>query len=110
MPVDAKLDLHGMTQEQAHGAVARFVAAQQAAGARCVLIVTGKGGRRDDPFAPKPAPERFTFGAGRGVLKDALPRWLNEPALRPHIVAVTPAQPGHGGAGAVYVLLRRKRG
>jgi len=109
MPVEAKLDLHGMTQERAHASVVRFIEAQHAAGARCVLIVTGKGGRAADPFQPKAVPGRFTFSAGRGVLKEALPRWLNEPRLRPHVIAVQPASRAHGGEGAVYVLLKRKR-
>jgi len=110
MPVEAKLDLHGMTQEGAHAEVVRFVEAQHAAGKRCVLIVTGKGGRADDPLRPKAVPQRFTFSGGRGVLKEALPRWLNEPRLRPHIIAVQPASRAHGGEGAMYVLLKRKRG
>lgn len=110
MPVDAKLDLHGMTQEGAHATVARFIERQHAAGARCVLIVTGKGGRAaGDPFQPKAVPSRFTFSGGRGILKEALPRWLNEPRLRQHIIAVQPASRAHGGDGAVYVLLKRKR-
>lgn len=108
MAVDAKLDLHGMTQNQAHSAVSRFVASQHAAGARCVLIVTGKG-KAGDPFAPKSAPQRFTMSSSRGVLKDALPRWLNEPGLRPYILAISPAGRGHGREGAMYVLLKRKR-
>ena len=109
MPVEAKLDLHGMTQQAAHGAVANFVESQHAAGARCVLIVTGKGGKAADPFQPKAVPDRFSFSGGRGVLKEALPRWLNEPRLREHIIAVQPASRPHGGEGAVYVLLKRKR-
>ena len=109
MPVEAKLDLHGMTQEGAHASVVRFIGAQHAAGARCVLIVTGKGGRAADPFRPKAAASRFTFSPGRGILKEALPRWLNEPRLRAHIIAVQPASRAHGGEGAVYVLLKRKR-
>jgi DNA-nicking Smr family endonuclease len=109
MPVEAKLDLHGMTQEAAHGAVSRFIETQHTAGARCVLIVTGKGGRSADPFQPKAVPQRFTFSGGRGVLKEALPRWLNEPRMRAHIIAVSPASRAHGGEGAVYVLLKRKR-
>jgi len=108
MAVEATLDLHGMTQAAAHAAVARFIAARHAGGTRCVLIVTGKG-KAADPFRPKAPPGRFTFSADRGVLREALPRWLNEPALRAHIIAVSPARPEHGGAGAVYVLLKRKR-
>lgn len=109
MTVEAKLDLHGMTQDAAHAAVTRFVEAQHAAGARCVLIVTGKGGKSADPFQPKAVPGRFTFSAGRGILKEALPRWLNEPRLRTHIIAAQPASRAHGGEGAMYVLLKRKR-
>lgn len=109
MAVEAKLDLHGMTQEGAHASVVRFVESQHAAGARCVLIVTGKGGRAADPFRPKAAAGRFTFSFGRGVLKEALPRWLNEPRLRARIIAVQPASRAHGGDGAVYVLLKRTR-
>ena len=88
-PVEATLDLHGMTQERAHHALSGFVAASRAAGRRCVLIVTGHG---------------RTTG---GVLKAAVPRWLDEPGLRHHLLTVAPAQPPHGGAGALYLLLRR---
>ena len=109
MPVEAKLDLHGMTQNAAHAAVGRFVESQHAAGKRCVLIVTGKGGTRADPYRAKESSARFTFSAGRGILKEALPRWLNEPRLRAHIIAVQPASRAHGGDGAVYVLLKRTR-
>jgi DNA-nicking Smr family endonuclease len=109
MPVEAKLDLHGMTQEGAHARVVGFIESQHASGARCVLIVTGKGGRAADPYQRKTTFGRFTFSAGRGVLKEALPRWLNEPRLRAHIIAVQPASRAHGGEGAVYVLLKRKR-
>ena len=109
MPVEAKLDLHGMTQEGAHAAVVRFIENHHAAGKRCVLIVTGKGGANADPFGTRKASGRFTFSGGRGILKQALPRWLNEPRLRSHIIAVQPASRAHGGDGAVYVLLKRQR-
>jgi DNA-nicking Smr family endonuclease len=88
-PVEAKLDLHGMTQAEAHAALARFVAGSRLVGRRCVLVVTGHG---------------RTSG---GVLKAAVPRWLAEPALRPHLLLIAPARPMHGGDGAVYVLLRK---
>ena len=88
-PVEATLDLHGMTQDEAHRALARFVAGARAAQRRCVLVVTGHG---------------RTSG---GVLKAAVPRWLDEPGLRPHLLAVTPAQPKDGGSAALYLLLRR---
>ncbi len=90
--IEASLDLHGMTQEAAHAALVRFVTVSAAAGRRCVLVVTGKGTM-----------------PGSGVLKAAVPRWLNEAGLRPHLLAFVPAQPRHGGDGALYILLRRKR-
>src|SRR5215469_7126305 len=91
--VQATLDLHGMTQAEAHRALGVFVAASHDAGRRCVLVITGRG------LGPR----------GPGILKSSLPRWLEEPALRRLILAITPAQPRHGGAGASYLLLRRSR-
>ena len=87
--IEQTLDLHGRTQQEAHGALARFLAAAQAAGSRCVLVVTGKG-----------------LESG-GTLRHMVPRWLNESANRERIVAFAPAQARHGGTGALYVLLRR---
>jgi DNA-nicking Smr family endonuclease len=87
MPVEARLDLHGMTQQQAHRALGEFLAHAEAAGRRCVLLITGKS----------------------GVLRSAAPRWLNEPTARARLVAVAPAHPKDGGAGALYFLLRRRR-
>ena len=89
--IEQTLDLHGRTQDEAHGALARFLAAARAAGGRCVLVVTGKG-----------------LGSG-GTLRHMVPRWLNEEINREHIVAFCPAQARHGGAGALYILLRRHR-
>jgi DNA-nicking Smr family endonuclease len=89
--IERTLDLHGRTQAEAHGALGRFLAAAQSAGCRCVLVVTGKG-----------------MGSG-GTLRHMVPRWLNEGANRECIVAFCPAQARHGGSGALYVLLRRRR-
>jgi DNA-nicking Smr family endonuclease len=88
-PIEATLDLHGMTQEEAHRALAGFVAASRALGRRGVIVVTGHG---------------RTTG---GVLKAAVPRWLDEPPLRRHVLMIAPARPQHGGHGALYLLLRR---
>ena len=93
LTVEGRLDLHGMTQAEAHRALASFIGSARAAGKRCVIVITGKG----------------SYRGGAGVLKDAVPRWLNEPALREHILAFSHAQPRHGGTGALYVLLRRTR-
>jgi DNA-nicking Smr family endonuclease len=91
--IEARLDLHGMTQAEAHRELIGFVVASHEVGRRCVLIVTGRG------FGPN----------GPGVLKTAVPRWLEEAGLRRRILAVAAAQPRHGGAGALYLLLRRRR-
>jgi DNA-nicking Smr family endonuclease len=93
-PIEARLDLHGMTQAEAHRALAAFVRHSHNAGRRCVLVITGRG------FGPN----------GPGVLKIAVPRWLEEPGVRRQILAIAPARPQDGGAGALYVLLRRHRG
>ena len=94
LPVEARLDLHGLTQAEAHGALAGFLAAQQAAGRRCVVVVTGKGVARE----------------GGGVLRAAVPRWLNEYPNRDRVLAFEYARQKDGGAGALYVLLKRQRG
>ncbi len=91
LPVEAHLDLHGMTREEAFFALERFLARMQAAGVRCVLVITGRGTLRG------------------GVLRELLPRWLEAPAVRHRVVAFAPARPEHGGAGAFYLLLRRRR-
>ncbi|HEU0218150.1 MAG TPA: Smr/MutS family protein [Stellaceae bacterium] len=90
-PVEARLDLHGLTQAEAHRALAAFLQSARASGKRCVLVITGRG------------------SAGGGVLKTAVPRWLDEPAFRPHVLAIATAQPRDGGSGALYVMLRRTR-
>lgn len=89
--VEAKLDLHGMSQTEAYAALYRFIRAQQAAGRRTLLVITGKG------------------RAGGGVLRRLLPLWLEEAPLRDAVVAFTPARPKDGGAGAFYVRLRKKK-
>jgi DNA-nicking Smr family endonuclease len=89
--IEQTLDLHGRTQADAHGALGRFLAGTQAAGCRCLLVVTGKG-----------------VESG-GTLRHMVPRWLNEGPNLERVVAFCPAQPRHGGTGALYVLLRRRR-
>lgn len=93
LAVEGRLDLHGMTRDQAADALQRFLAASRAAGRRCVLVITGKGRR----------------GETGGVIRAELPHWLNRPALRPMVVAFAQARPRDGGAGAFYVYLRRTR-
>jgi DNA-nicking Smr family endonuclease len=99
-PIDARIDLHGMTQAQAHHALLRFLRNAQADGARMVLVITGKGARGDEPR---------DFTADRGVLKRQVPLWLRLPEFRPLVVGFTDAGIGHGGEGALYVQVRRNR-
>ena len=88
-PIEGRLDLHGLTQDEAHRALAGFIRGSRAAGKRCVLVITGRG------------------VLGGGVLRAAVPRWFAEPAFRPHLLAIATAKPRDGGAGALYVMLRR---
>ena len=90
--IEARIDLHGMTQEQAHRALHAFLLGSREAGRRAVLVITGKGRH-----------------SGEGVLRDAVPRWLNEDSIRPMIRAFSHAAPKHGGQGALYVLLKRRK-
>ena len=98
---EARVDLHGMTLERAHGALTRFILAEQARGTRCVLVITGKGGDYQG--------RAIGYGDGRGALKRDVPRWLCEPALTGAVVGVFQAHRRHGGEGALYVYLRRPR-
>jgi len=89
--IDGRIDLHGLTQAQAHERLNGFIVAMQARGCRTVLVITGLG------------------RSGDGILRHMVPRWLNEPDNRQRIVTFTQAQLKHGGAGALYVLLKRLR-
>ena len=91
---EARLDLHGHTLDQAHRAVAGFIDRAAADGRRCVLVITGKG----------------RIGQTGGTIRSEFPRWLNQGGLRTRILAFAEAQPKDGGAGAFYVLLRKRRG
>ncbi len=95
--IDARIDLHGMTQFEAHAALLRFLRRAQADDKKIALIVTGKGTNRaaDD--------------GERGVLKRQVPRWLALPEFRPFVVGFEGAHVSHGGQGALYVRLRRIR-
>ncbi len=98
-PIDARIDLHGMTQARAHAALLGFLQRSQDDGARMALVVTGKGsgGSARDSTAV------------RGVLKRQVPIWLSLPEFRAFIVGFEDAHIGHGGEGALYVRLRRPR-
>jgi DNA-nicking Smr family endonuclease len=96
--IDGALDLHGLTQAEAHQALRGFLRHSQARGARLVIIVTGKGGAADE-FSGWPNE--------RGVLKRLTPQWLREPDLRSVVLGFEEAGRAHGGSGALYVRIRR---
>jgi DNA-nicking Smr family endonuclease len=101
--IDARLDLHGMRQDEAHRALRNFLAVAQAQGARIVLIITGKGKSTTD------AAEVYSSHREVGVLRRLVPMWLRELELRQAVIACGPSDARHGGAGALYVQLRRRR-
>lgn len=92
--IEARIDLHGMTQAQAHRALDSFIDGAYHAAKRCVLVITGKG---------------FKLDGSIGVIRAAVPRWLNEQPNRARVLAISQATPKDGGEGALYVMLKRKR-
>ncbi len=92
LEIDARIDLHGMTESAAHDALLRFVRAEQRTGSRIVLVITGKG------------------KAGEGVLRRAVPLWFAEAAFKPLVGGFRRAHPAHGGEGALYLRIRREAG
>lgn len=103
---DSKLDLHGFTEASAHNAVTAFLRSEIRKGARLLLIITGKGLRSPQED------EAFDFELQvrkRGVLRSMVPRWLHEPEFVRFVADVRTAHQRHGGAGALYVYLRKDR-
>jgi DNA-nicking Smr family endonuclease len=96
---EARIDLHGMTLAEAHPELIRFILMAHAQGLRLVLVITGKGKRRDDGG---PIPQRV------GALRHQVPAWLHLAPLGPAVLQVTEAHQRHGGSGAYYVYLRRR--
>ena|SRR5689334_12168380 len=89
--IDARLDLHGHTQDSAHRELVEFIVREHSKDSRCVLVITGKG------------------RTGPGVLRSRLSHWIADPELRPMIAGFAPAHARHGGEGAVYIFLKAKR-
>jgi DNA-nicking Smr family endonuclease len=96
--IDDRIDLHGMSQERAHSALNAFLRRSQARGDRIVLVVTGKGQEHRQGGRDR-----------RGVLRAFVPTWLGQPALRDLVVGFEKASRRHGGDGALYVRIRRRR-
>ncbi|KAJ03918.1 Smr/MutS family protein [Sulfitobacter mediterraneus] len=97
---EGKIDLHGMTLDQAHPVLNRYILNAHRSGKRLVLVVTGKGKRRDEGG---PIPVRY------GVLRHQVLHWLNAPPLSSVVMQVSQAHVSHGADGAYYVYLRRHR-
>jgi DNA-nicking Smr family endonuclease len=93
--IDARLDLHGMTQTRAHRALSGFLQRAHSEGLTFVLVITGKG--------------RMGAESERGVLRRQVPQWLSLPEFRSLVVGFEEAHIGHGGEGALYVRIRRSR-
>ncbi|MBI1360635.1 MAG: DNA mismatch repair protein MutS [Alphaproteobacteria bacterium] len=90
LDVEARLDLHGHTQDSAHRELTGFIAMQRARGARCLLVITGKG------------------RMGAGVLRSRFLEWIASPEIRPLLAGYSRAHQRHGGDGAFYLLLKAK--
>ena len=97
---EARIDLHGMTLSEAHPALTGFLIEAHAAGRRLVLVITGKGKDRDDGTVLR---------APRGVLRHQVPSWVQTGMLAAIVLQITPAHISHGGEGAYYVYLKRRR-
>jgi DNA-nicking Smr family endonuclease len=93
--IDARLDLHGMTQTRAHHALSGFLQRAHSDGLTFVLVITGKG--------------KMGAESERGVLRRQVPQWLSLPEFRSLVVGFEEAHIGHGGEGALYVRIRRSK-
>jgi DNA-nicking Smr family endonuclease len=93
--IDARLDLHGMTQTRAHRALSGFLLRAHREGLTFVLVITGKG--------------KMGAESERGVLRRQVPQWLSLPEFRSLVVGFEEAHIGHGGVGALYVRIRRSK-
>jgi len=89
--IDSKIDLHGMRQTEAYSRLYRFIEMAYATGRRTILVITGKGVK------------------GEGILKTMVPRWLAEPSFRLMVSAYNESHVSHGGSGALYVRIRKKK-
>jgi DNA-nicking Smr family endonuclease len=103
MDIEGRIDLHGQNQDQAYHALKGFLTSAFAQQKRCVLVITGKGGRykQDDVYSSIPD--------GQGVLKSRLPDWLSASPLNDIVLRHEPAQQKHGGGGAFYIYLKNNR-
>jgi len=100
MEIEGTIDLHGLTADQAKIKLIAFIDRSYTLGKRLIIVITGKGKHKGYDEFQRPI---------NGVLRQSLPDWLSGPSVSDKVLQVTQAQPKHGGAGAFYVYLRRKR-
>ncbi|TIN05941.1 Smr/MutS family protein [Mesorhizobium sp.] len=93
LPIEGRVDLHGLSQDEAYSLLFSFLRRAHAGGIRYVLVITGKG----------------SSSGGDGILRRAVPAWLSTPAFRPLVSSHDHAARKHGGSGALYIRLRRTR-
>jgi len=105
--IDARLDLHGVRRRDAHAQLHAFLRASQEQGCKTVLVITGKG---DEVSVHRDHLADALGEPQRGVLRRLVPQWLAEPEMRSVALSYTTAGVRHGGGGALYVQLRRRRG
>ncbi len=99
--IDDRIDLHGLRQVDAERRLRAFILGARAQGLRTVLVITGKGGERSTN--PRDGESE------RGVLRRSVPLWLEQPDLRDCVAGIAPAHIRHGGSGAIYIHLRKRR-
>jgi len=92
--IDATIDLHGLSKDKAYPALVRFIEIAFQMGHQTILVITGKGLKQDGTV---------------GVLRKSVPDWLNQQSVAPWIKGFSYAAPKHGGVGALYVMLRRRK-
>lgn len=100
-PIEGRIDLHGMTQNQAYDALCSYIPAAYGQGKRCILVITGKGLSKSAQIS--------ILDQKPGILRQKTPQWLNDVPLKQFILKIETAKQKDGGEGALYVLLRRKR-
>ncbi|MEL7049572.1 MAG: Smr/MutS family protein [Pseudomonadota bacterium] len=113
--IEARLDLHGMRQHEAHAELRAFLFRCHAKGARWVMVITGKGRKNLNPAASHDDNhsnwnDHFGGRSKPGVLRDRVPFWLSEPEFRTIVIGYSQAAPQHGGEGALYIQLRVRKG
>ena len=106
--IEARLDLHGLRQGEAHAALRHFLFSSQQRGLRWVIVITGKGGRSTRSGDSDNYFDGLGGTAEPGVLRRNVPLWLQEPDLRSIVIGFQTAGPQHGGEGALYINLRRR--